>query len=192
MSKEIIGIKILEEYKEIIEPQIIDVLNKDTKNSLTFDILDSEQSRKYKLLCLKQKQYQMKIGEIWQIVIGNYKSFKNLYTHHISGLDIISNDRKIIMELKNRTNTDNHSSKKQNLLKLSNFKKLHPEYTCVYGCINDDTEDKTIKGSSKTIIYNDVEIEVKTGLNLLKFIFEENTENVIEMVKQIINSNLIL
>ena len=50
--------------------------------------------------------------------------------------------KKIAIELKNRTNTDNASSKKSNLDKLANFKKNNPEYICIYANINADTEKK--------------------------------------------------
>ena len=46
-------------------------------------------------LSLKEKQRQMKIGEIWQEVIGNYKDFINLGIGHETGLDILSNIKNI-------------------------------------------------------------------------------------------------
>jgi hypothetical protein len=63
----------------------------------------------------------MKIGEIWQEVLGSYKDYLNLKTGHSSGLDILSHTNKVAIELKNRTNTDNSSSKKSNLDKLAIF-----------------------------------------------------------------------
>lgn len=56
---------------------------------------------------MKEKHKQMKIGEIWEEAIGNYDGFIKLK----------------IIELKNRTNTDNHSSRKSNMNKLVKFKK---------------------------------------------------------------------
>ncbi|NBV25373.1 MAG: Eco47II family restriction endonuclease [Proteobacteria bacterium] len=64
----------------------------------------------------------MKYGEIWQMVIGNYHKFIDLKTGHTSGLDILSTERKIVIELKNRYNTDNASSRKTNLDKLYKYK----------------------------------------------------------------------
>ena len=64
----------------------------------------------------------MKIGEIWEEAIGNYDGFIKLKIGNDTGLDIISKSRKIIIELKNRTNTDNHSSRKANMDKLVKFK----------------------------------------------------------------------
>ncbi len=83
------------------------------------------------------------------------------------------------MELKNRTNTDNASAKKSNLDKLSEFKKNHPDYTCIYATINATTEEKTLKGGVKKILHNQVEIEQYTGYALLEFVFKENTEVVL-------------
>jgi hypothetical protein len=129
----------------------------------------------------------MKIGEIWQEVLGNYNGFINLKIGHHTGLDIISHSKKIAIELKNRTNTDNSSSKKSNLDKLSKFKKENPDYTCIYATINDNTEKKTLQGNIKYILHNGVEIEHHTGYNFLKFILCENTNNIIHFVKNKIN-----
>ena len=113
---------ILSEYFEKMEIIIQNILLRHENDVLTYDILDTEKSKKNKLLSLKEKQRQMKVGEIWQEIIGNYDEFINLKIGHETGLDILSNTRKLAIELKNRTNTDNASSKKSNLDKLSKFK----------------------------------------------------------------------
>lgn len=177
----------LEEYFKNVELIIKIILLRPEKENLTFDILDTPKSKKNKLLALKEKQRQMKIGEIWQEVIGNYKDLINLGIGHETGLDILSNIRKLAIELKNRTNTDNASSKKSNLDKLSKFKKENPEYTCIYANINADTDKKTLEGSNKKIIHNGVEIEHQVGYQFLTFIFGENTEEIIKFVKNIID-----
>lgn len=101
----------------------------------------------------------MKIGQIWQEVLGNYDTYEDLGVGHETGLDIVSHKKKIIVELKNRTNTDNASSKKANLDKLGKFKKMHPDYTCIYGNINDTTKSKTENGEIKDILHNGVTIK---------------------------------
>ena len=63
---------------------------------LTYDILDTEKLKKNKLLALKERQRQMKIGEIWQEVIGNYDEFKNLKNGDKTGLDILSHKKKLL------------------------------------------------------------------------------------------------
>lgn len=132
----------LSKYLETLENIIKNILLRHENDILTYDILDTEKTKKNKLLILKEKQRQMKIGEIWQEVIGNYYEFINLKSGHETGLDLLSHTKKIAIELKNRTNTDNASSKKTNLDKLAKFKKNNPEYTCIYANINADTEKK--------------------------------------------------
>lgn len=178
---------VLSEYFEKMETLIQNILLRPENDVLTYDILDTEKSKKNKLLSLKEKQRQMKVGEIWQEIIGNYDEFINLKIGHETGLDILSNTRKLAIELKNRTNTDNASSKKSNLDKLSKFKKENPEYTCIYANINADTEKKTLQGSNKKITHNGVEIEHQVGCQFLTFIFGEKTEEIIEFVKNTID-----
>jgi hypothetical protein len=173
----------LSKYYKLLEKSICDTLSREEKEVLTYDLLDTEKRKKNKLIVLKEKQYQMKIGEIWQEVLGNYKTFKNLKVGHETGLDLISHERKIAVEIKNRTNTDNASARKANLDKLAKFKKENPEYTCVYANINADTEKKTLQGSTKIIIHNDVEIEHKIGMEFLRFILEDDTELIVNFVK---------
>jgi hypothetical protein len=177
----------LDEYFAKLDIIIGNILLRHENNNLTFDILDTEKSIKNKLLSLKEKQRQMKIGEIWQEVLGNYDQFINLKNGDITGLDIISNTKKIIIELKNRTNTDNASSKKSNFEKLAKFKRENPEYKCIYANINDATQKKTLQGCNKIIVYNGVEIEIQVGYTFLTFIFGKNTERIIEFVKNTID-----
>jgi hypothetical protein len=178
---------VLSEYFEKMETIIQNILLRPQNDVLTYDILDTEKSKKNKLLSLKEKQRQMKVGEIWQEIIGNYDEFINLKIGHETGLDVLSNTRKLAIELKNRTNTDNASSKKSNLDKLSKFKKENPEYTCIYANINADTEKKTLQCSNKKITHNGVEIEHQVGCQFLIFIFGEKTEEIIEFVKNTID-----
>jgi hypothetical protein len=135
---------------------------------------------------LKEKQRMMKIGEIWQEVIGSYYGFINLKSGHKTGLDILSHSKKIAIELKNRTNTDNSSSRKYNFDKLSQFKKKNPDYRCIYANINANTKEKTLEGYTKKIVYNNVEIEHYVGYVFLKFIFEEDVDIIINFIKKII------
>lgn len=174
-------------YFEKMEIIIQNILLRPENDVLTYDILDTEKEKEDKLTALRVKHRQMKRGEIWQEIIGNYDEFINLKIGHKTGLDILSNTRKLAIELKNRTNTDNASSKKTNLDKLSKFKKVNPEYTCIYANINCDTEEKTLEGSNKKITHNGVEIEHQVGYEFLKFIFGEKTEQIIEFVRNTID-----
>lgn len=174
-------------YFESLENYIQNILSRRENDILTYDILDTEKSKTNKLLALKEKQRQMKVGEIWQEVLGSYNGFINLKKGHETGLDTISHTKKIVIELKNRTNTDNASSKKSNLDKLSNFKKNNPEYICIYANINADTEEKTLQGSIKKILHNGVELEHQIGYEFLKFILGHDTDLIIQFVKNTID-----
>ena len=92
---------VFNKYCEKMETKIQNILSRHENDILTYDILDTEKSKQNKLLSLKEKQRQMKVGEIWQEIIGNYDEFINLKTGHVSGLDILSNTRKLAIELIN-------------------------------------------------------------------------------------------
>ena len=177
----------LTKYLESLEESIKIILSREEKDVLTFDILDTEKERADKLISLKVKHRQMKRGEIWQEVLGNYDGCINLKIGHETGLDILSHTKKFIIELKNRTNTDNASSKKSNLDKLAKFKQSNPEYRCIYANINADTEEKTLQGSIKKLLHDGVELEHQIGYEFLKFILGSNTELIIEFVKNTID-----
>lgn len=177
----------LDKYFELLENKIQNILLRPEKNILTYDILDTEKSKTNKLLVLREKQRQMKFGEIWQEVLGNYDGFINIKTGHKTGLDILSHTKKIAIELKNRTNTDNASFKKSNLEKLANFKKNNPEYTCIYANINAETEQKTLQGLYKKISYNGIDIEHQIGYEFITFILGNDTDLIIQFIKNTIN-----
>jgi hypothetical protein len=138
-------------------------------------------------MMLKEKQRQMKVGEIWEVVLGNYNGYVNLKIGHDTGLDILSHSKKVAIELKNRTNTDNYSSRKSNLDKLAKFKLANPDYVCIYANINADTEKKTLQGSIKRILHNGVEIEHHIGFKFIKFVLGDDTDMILEFVKNSID-----
>lgn len=176
----------LDKYLVLIDSIIYNILLRPTHDTLTYDILDTDKSIKNKLMSLKEKQRQMKVGEIWQEVLGNYDGFINLKVGHETGLDILSHTKKIAIELKNRTNTDNASSKKSNLDKLANFKKNNPDYICIYANINADTEEKTLTGSIRKILHNGQELEHQVGYAFLQFMLTDDTDTIIQFVKNTI------
>lgn len=177
----------LSKYFKLIDRSIHNILLRPENKVLTFDILDTEKSKTNKLLALKEKQRQMKVGEIWQEVLGNYNGCVNLKIGHKTGLDILSHTKKFAIELKNRTNTDNASSKKSNLDKLAKFKKHNPDYVCIYANINADTEKKTLQGSKKKILHDGVEIDHQIGYEFLKFILGNDTDLIVDFVKNTID-----
>ena len=154
-----------EEYFKNLGDSVKKILQRPAKDVLAYDILDTDKSKVNKLLALKEKQRQMKIGEIWQNAIGNYKDCQDLKVGHVTGLDILSDKRKFIAELKNRTNTDNASSKKTNFDKLAQFKIEHPEYTCIYANINDDTEEKSLQSIIKKFHHNGIRTSCRRSVS---------------------------
>ena len=105
----------------------------------------------------------MKNGFIWEEIIGQYDGFRKVKGNDNTNLDIISHSKKVIIELKNRTNTDNTSSRKSKLDTLSYYKTLHPDYTCIYGCVNEHSAEKTFRGSKTLILHKGMEIQHLTG-----------------------------
>jgi hypothetical protein len=166
-----------------LEDDIRRILNRPVKEEYTYDILDTPHTLQSKKNSLLAKQRQMKVGDIWQCALGHVPGCINLKQGHETGLDILSHEREFIVELKNRTNTDNASSRKTNLDKLAKFKHAHPTYTCIYATINSSTKKKTMNTSKKIIIHNEVELEHHVGYEFLKFMCGTETDTLIEFIK---------
>jgi hypothetical protein len=132
------------------------------------------------------KQLQMKVGNIWQIAIGNYIDFRDLGVGHHTGLDVKNKNRKIIMELKNRYNTDNASAKKSNFDKLAKYKRDHSDFECIYAIMN----DRKPKGQHKTFEHNGVELVYFSGMCLLEHVFGEETNAILNILHKIIDSHI--
>jgi hypothetical protein len=175
------------DYKERMESNIEKIFESSDKETITYDILDNEKMTSCKLVERKVKQYRMNVGKMWQSAIGNYDGFVDLGNSHKSKLDILSVERKLWIEIKNRTNTVNSTSNKGHFDILAKCKKDYLEYTCIIAHINDDTKEKTTRGSTDKINHSvdnvKYEIERHVGMPFLRFIFRENTEEVIEYLK---------
>jgi hypothetical protein len=180
---------ILKEYLTKIESSILSILERPSRKNAELDILSIPQEQKILNNALHLKQIQMKYGEIWQTVLGEYDGFTNLKTGHPSGLDIMSTSRKLIIELKNSYNTDNSSSKRANLDKLAAFKKLNEDYTAIYGVIN-EKHDKNEKnfGCVKTIIHNDIPILYYSGDKLFELLLGNDSHVIINKVIEIVQA----
>lgn len=169
-----------DEYLVRIKESILFVLNRkrnDTDMSdLLLNVLISDHDKK---CCKYVKQLQMNIREIWQIVIGEYKGYKNLRVGHISKMDVYHKKTNTYIELKNRFNTDNSSSRSANYDKMTN---IIPDKTatCIYGIIN----DKNRHGSKKEIVHNGCKLYIYSGERLLKHVFGKQYS---EIMKYVIN-----
>lgn len=172
-------IDFLERYFIKINNKIREIFRRTRRRRVPFDILDCGTNLKCMEICLLIKQIQMKYGEIWQYVLGNYRHFEDLKVGHETGLDIMSTFRKVIIELKNRYNTDNASSRKSNLDKLVEFKKKNKDYTVIYGIVN----DTTLEGKISDIIHNGEIIKKYTGMKLFQYILGYDAGCIINRVK---------
>lgn len=125
------------------------------------------------------KYLQMKVGVIWQRVIGKVPGVLNLGTGHASGLDIMTDgsggfagECEFAMELKNAFNSDNSSSKKQNMGKLVHWVKDNPRYAAIYGIVNCSGSVRgDWTGEDRTVEHDGVMVRHLSGKKLLKFLF---------------------
>ena len=179
----------IDNYYKNLYAKVHQILSRSEARKISFDILSTPKTERHRTIVLSEQQFRMKIGEIWQEALGSYNEYNNLNSGHESGLDIISYKNKVAIELKNRTNTDNSSSKLANYDKLARFKRSNSEYTCIYATINDNTEQNTYKPRNviKKIQHKNVEIEHHTGYPFLKFVLKNDTDNIINFLKKTIN-----
>nr|AJF36724.1 hypothetical protein [Klebsormidium flaccidum] len=89
------------------------IRTRSTKDILLDEVIPESEYQ----ICHKVKNLQMRIGEIWQGVIGCAEGWQNRKQGDPSGLDLINHERKIVIELKNSLNTDNSSARKHNYQK---------------------------------------------------------------------------
>lgn len=149
-------------------------LHKSTSNYSYNDIILKEfiTSQKHILnINHKLKYIQMKIGLVWQSILGNLPGVTNLGIGHKSSLDLMFIDKmrnKYIIELKNSYNTDNHSSRSRNIQKLGDFVKKNKDFIPIYGIIN----SKCGKDEDKIISFNNTNVRLLSGEKFLKFIFQ--------------------
>lgn len=174
----------MEEYYRKVEKIVESNLSRiKYDDKYTYDILDIDIVEEFKKRTLRLKRIQMKLGKIWQEVIGCYDGWEDLGIGDISGLDLINRKERIIIELKNRTNTDNHSSRHYNYSKLMNYKKNNEGYTCIYAMINDKTQVKTMKGDDKMIEIDNEWLRIMSGYKFLFFIYKDE-----EIIKRVIDT----
>lgn len=175
-----------DEYLKRIRPLIIGVITRKRNDSDMSDILLDPIIDKYKKHCKYVKQLQMNVGEIWQIVIGEYDGYKNLKVGHCSKMDVYHKKSNVYIELKNRYNTDNSSSRSANYTKMVDIMKQDSSAICIYGIIN----DKNQKGSIKEIEHKGHKIKIYSGNKLLKYIFGEKYKEVIAYVAEILREHI--
>lgn len=179
------------DYKKNIHTLINKLFQRKTKEYVHEPTLfgdNSKENIKMLEIAFKQKQKQMREGELAQIVIGNWFGWEDLGVGHSSGLDCRKKDMSIIMDVKNKWNTCNSGSEKALFDKLSKYKKENPKTRCVWAIVNPRPGCKKL---CEKKIYNGVEIEKIQGIELFKLVFNVGNINystrIINIVKNYIS-----
>ena len=95
------------------------------KDVILTGVADRWESQAYKLQILRQR-----IGYAWELVLTDFG-----FQRHSTGVDLIHPRRRLAIELKNSCRIS--SSVKRSIRKLlKDFKRTHPTYTVIFGCIN--------------------------------------------------------
>lgn len=132
------------------------------------------------------KVIQMKVGQSWQIIFGSIAGVKDLGVGHESGLDLMSDSAfrhgKMVMELKNSWNTDNSSSRAQNLRKLTKFASSNPDYQPIYAFVN----TKKSSGEDKFITFENHQVRILSGKKLLRYVLGKNYKKTVACLKETI------
>ncbi len=132
----------------------------------------------------KLKYKQMCVGQIWQKLIGHCEGFINLGQGHPTKLDIMTsstNPIKCIIELKNRYNTCNSSSKETTYNNLIEFKKTHLDHEVIFGIINCNTTNNC--GKDYIVNHKGYDIRYLSGDKFLQFIFGDDFRQIIDLLK---------
>lgn len=115
-------------------------------------------------------------GKIWEIVFFNFHDWEK-----IKKMDGKSNKRKIIIELKNKPTTFNYASKKGTIRSIVELRKEYPNYSCIIGFINDDSNTDFIDDKNKICYMG--------GDSLFKYVFgEKYYKEIQEKVKEKVSS----
>ena len=130
----------------------------------------------------KVKTFQMKMGEVWQTVIGSIDDVIDLKTGHASKLDLMSDKYKFAMELKNAHNTCNSSSKAKTFDKLVEFKNKNKGYEVIFAYINCNTKGNA--GKDEIVIHNSQKIRILSGNKLLSYLFGNRSEDIVKIITE--------
>ena len=124
---------------EIIQRGLEPAAKRQRNKTISYDIaLDTPRLDRQRQNALAMKQLNMSIGKIWQRIFGKYDHWIDLGDK--CPFDLMSVRHKIIIELKNRDNTDNSSSRRMKHIQLAECKRLFPDYRCIYATLNAKTE----------------------------------------------------
>lgn len=115
------------------------------------------------------------LGDFWQRVLGDAPGWQDLGIGHNTGCDIRNDERKIVIELKNKMTTMNSSSKSSVLKKLQ--EQQDNGYTSFIGIVN---------GKGRTCIDKKTGIQTVIGAELFKLVYGSTSllADVVTVVKE--------
>ena len=117
-----------------------------------------------------------RIGRAWEKA-ATFFGFKQ--TPHI---DLIHEERKIAVELKNSAKSDSSAARRQKYKMLLDYKKKHPSFQVVYAVINDKT--------AKDKMVHDNTIRYVSSTHALSLIFDKNCDRVVKVMSQVVEEYL--
>jgi hypothetical protein len=101
-------------------------------------------------------------------------------------------DNSAIMELKNKYNTNNSSSKKAVLDKLAAYKKYNPKTECILGVANPKFTKKQ-KSLTTNITHNNFKLKELQGKELFSYVFtferHDYADEIIKFVQKLLQQN---
>lgn len=119
-----------------------------------------EQGKEFMCLAKSISQYQ---GEFWQKLFGSHDGWTDLKIGHETKCDLIHNEKKLIIELKNKYNTMNSDSYSKVLDKLQLNSKNG--FTAILGIVHDKKEEGRIQELKNNI-------KLISGSHLFETIYE--------------------
>lgn len=161
------------------------------KITLTPDILiDGLDLKEDRIRSTKIKHIQMAAGKYWQIILGNWYGYRNLGSGHDSYLNFCSSDGKMVIELKNRTNTVNSGSQKSMFNNFVKYSKAHPKCKkFIWGCVNGSTAESISEGSVVKYEHRGLIIYRYTGFKLFKLIFGDDAKHMVKFARKMFLEN---
>ena len=180
MSKRIIVKKHIYQF---IEKKIVPIIKKTPKlgktdvvkkhmDMLCYNMTENEWYKNEERR-IKDKQINNKIGELHEHIISNLEYWKKCKKSDdkyikLCGTDVYKKDKSIFIEIKNKYNTLNSSSRKETINKLTKIKQKYPEALCVIGIINGTDHIKQIKNTN---------VFEYSGKELYKLVYDDNYYN---------------
>lgn len=169
----------ISDYKKAVEQMIHRTLGHSYAKILpSYDPLMMPEEHEARIAHYRSKTINQRHGHVWQRCFGAYPGFRDLGEKG-GGLDLIHHKRRIIVELKSSTNTDNSSSRHKKLSLLAEYQRDNPGWTAVYGCVFDH---KGNLSSEKRIRHDGQWIRVLVGDALFRFLFDDDADMVRDTV----------